>query len=826
MEPPEGIPTGFGGCVDTIADLLPEGRRVLRLPDGGVVDGPFVRIPDEIFDVILVRGLSESLGCLERFVDSASGHLADDGLLLIDMENLAAPRSLKYALEGRPGNTDPYGSIREPERREHWARVVQALDGAELLLEDIYLVPSRTSAVGPQFLRTILREGFVALPYVDGAPPARVWLQARKRTPWAGSVLIAGGASADAERTAAQLHGFLPDGWEVLQCDVGPESEAFNKALPRTRGEVLWFLRAGTTVDAELFRGLWARTVISPAAPGVSGTIAHCGDVNGLMARRADVFCVGPFSRSYESQQVVFEDWLLRLEAGGKRTEPIDGGFEYVAPPRPEVETFAAESEHLIAKWNGLEPDQTGFPSHDNPHCREHPNRAVPWAGRRPRLSLCMITKDEERFLGECLASAVGIVDEIVVVDTGSVDRTREIARGYGARVIEHEWQDDFAAARNVALRAATGDWILSLDADETLRTEQHDLLRKSIEDPGVSGYHLRFKNHHTEAKTAGVVMIRLFRNLEGLEWENRIHEQISSSLLELGGVDGLQLSISEATVDHFGYLDEVMESRNKGDRNDRLFKAHLAEKPDDIYMLYKYGDFLRRTTSRWDESLTMLKRAFDLICAMPPSRRVELPYASEIAALMALEHRRAGEDGEAAAIIETALREFVCTPNLHYLAAGLAVLRGDSDEAIRHYRRCLAYRDQVLVVPIQEGITSYVSIAGIAHAYLQKGQINRAERLLRQSLEIEPSYEVAVLLLSRVGLEQRDPQKALRVLLDHLKKYPDAPGVCQQAALLMKELGLSQEAEGMANTAISLLENQSLESEAKQLKEAFFATA
>ena len=86
---------------------------------------------------------------------------------------------------------------------------------------------------------------------------------------------------------------------------------------------------------------------------------------------------------------------------------------------------------------------------------------------KRQTLALCMIVKDEEAHLGCCLESVKGLVDEIVVVDTGSTDRTVEIARQYGARVFSYGWHDDFAAARNVSLSHAGADWILVLDADE-----------------------------------------------------------------------------------------------------------------------------------------------------------------------------------------------------------------------------------------------------------------------------------------------------------------------------------------------------------------------
>src|SRR5207248_6049870 len=102
---------------------------------------------------------------------------------------------------------------------------------------------------------------------------------------------------------------------------------------------------------------------------------------------------------------------------------------------------------------------------------------AVAQAGRA-RVSLSMIVKDEEANLPGCLLSVADLVDEIVVVDTGSSDQTREVARQHGARVHDFPWIDDFAAARNESLRHATGDWIFWLDADDRLNEENRQKLR------------------------------------------------------------------------------------------------------------------------------------------------------------------------------------------------------------------------------------------------------------------------------------------------------------------------------------------------------------
>src|SRR4030066_756382 len=99
----------------------------------------------------------------------------------------------------------------------------------------------------------------------------------------------------------------------------------------------------------------------------------------------------------------------------------------------------------------------------------------------RPTISACMIVKNEEKFLAQCLKSIKDAVDEIIIVDTGSTDNTVEIAQSFGAKVYHHPWRNSFSEARNHSLSYATCDWILQIDADEALEQSDIPLLHKLI---------------------------------------------------------------------------------------------------------------------------------------------------------------------------------------------------------------------------------------------------------------------------------------------------------------------------------------------------------
>ena len=157
-------------------------------------------------------------------------------------------------------------------------------------------------------------------------------------------------------------------------------------------------------------------------------------------------------------------------------------------------------------------------------------------------ISLCMITKNEEQFLEQCLNSVKEVVNEIIIVDTGSTDKTKEIARKFTDKIYDFEWCDDFSAARNESLKHATKDWILILDADEQLDSESIINLKKSIQNNDAEAYSLpqlhytnKFTNHpeyigieHPKFKGFYVTsVIRLFRKSPKIYFEHCVHETI-----------------------------------------------------------------------------------------------------------------------------------------------------------------------------------------------------------------------------------------------------------------------------------------------------------
>lgn len=206
--------------------------------------------------------------------------------------------------------------------------------------------------------------------------------------------------------------------------------------------------------------------------------------------------------------------------------------------------------------------------------------RARPAEGMR--LSLCMIVRDEEEMLPRTLEAIRPAVDEIIVVDTGSTDRTIEIARSFGATVIEREWTGSFSEARNASLEAATGDWFMYLDADEVLVSDDVDKLRTLLGQTWREAFFLHETNFTGDEVSGTAVVhsaLRLIRNRPNYRFTGRLHEQIA---FHLPAYLPERIAQSPVRVNHYGYLGVVRESKGKARRNLDLLLAQKRETPAD----------------------------------------------------------------------------------------------------------------------------------------------------------------------------------------------------------------------------------------------------
>lgn len=180
-------------------------------------------------------------------------------------------------------------------------------------------------------------------------------------------------------------------------------------------------------------------------------------------------------------------------------------------------------------------------------------------------ITLSMIVKNEEKHLSGCLNSVKDVVDEIIIVDTGSSDNTIGIAEQYGAKIFHFDWINDFSAARNYSLSKSTGDWILYLDADERLNPHSKEELKSITGAKNKIGFYCTVKSLDSEhGRDNQMSYVRLFASNNNITFSGSVHEQIIPSLLN----NGYEINKSNILIEHIGYDINTDMKKEKAKRN------------------------------------------------------------------------------------------------------------------------------------------------------------------------------------------------------------------------------------------------------------------
>lgn len=299
-------------------------------------------------------------------------------------------------------------------------------------------------------------------------------------------------------------------------------------------------------------------------------------------------------------------------------------------------------------------------------------------------ISLCIIALNEEDCILTCLESAKHLVDEIILIDTGSTDQTVSLAQQAGARIFPFPWQNDFALVRNFSLLHATGDWILVLDGDEILEPctrEQFDELLV----PEIEGYFLPIRNLLQEKNQSAIdYVVRLFRHRPQYQFEGALHEQIVPSILRSGG--GKSLAHAPLVIDHYGYLSPRLSEKRKSERNRCILKQELTKDPNNPFYLYCLGlEYLQQ--NELESGISSLEAA-----------RVRLSpeegYYSDLLQSLALSYLKLQKLPEFFSILDQ-WPNVNKSDQLYPILSGLGhLLQNEPLQAIQHLNQALAIED------------------------------------------------------------------------------------------------------------------------------------
>ncbi len=241
-------------------------------------------------------------------------------------------------------------------------------------------------------------------------------------------------------------------------------------------------------------------------------------------------------------------------------------------------------------------------------------------------LSVVMIGRNEENILKRALSPLKEIADEIVFVDTGSNDRTIEIANSFQCRVIERHWDDDFSAPKNMGIEHANHKWILNIDCDEELiiRENTKSILDQGLKSINKPAFIIWLDHLTTDGRIIPQESIRLFRNDPKIRFLNPIHENICDSLYKHW--PSYKPVVLDIHFKHHGFKSGNNEEKYK--RNITIMRKWVKNEPDNLYGLYKLGMNLYSNRDI-QEGLHFLDKAFSLLNRS--NDKWSYPFASKL---------------------------------------------------------------------------------------------------------------------------------------------------------------------------------------------------
>jgi tetratricopeptide (TPR) repeat protein len=433
----------------------------------------------------------------------------------------------------------------------------------------------------------------------------------------------------------------------------------------------------------------------------------------------------------YEIGQVAGADALFAA------AERLDPALDHVAANRKAARSRRKKNPPALPGQLSARARAVGA------QARELARRAKPTDGLT--LSLVMIVKNEEEMLPGCLAAVHDAVDEIVIVDTGSTDRTVEIAESFGAKVVDFPWNGSFSDARNCSLEHATGDWVVYLDADEHLVPEDAPLLRQLTGRTWREAFYL-VETNYTGGEGSGSsvahLAMRMFKRKPDYRFEGRIHEQKTQAMPTYLPE---RFETTEIRLRHFGYLKSRISTKEKSRRNIELLEAEALELPGPFVDFNLGSEYM--ALGEFATARGYLDRAWDLL------RREEgwsgKGYTPMLVARVAQVRREDGDTAAARVAIDEGLVRFPDHTELVLQAGLCAKDDGNLDEAACLAERCLALGEPPTRYSATVGCGSFLAQCLLAQVRELQRRPLEAERLYLEALESHPEYVAPVLALS-----------------------------------------------------------------------------
>ena len=386
------------------------------------------------------------------------------------------------------------------------------------------------------------------------------------------------------------------------------------------------------------------------------------------------------------------------------------------------------------------------------------------------KLSLCTIVKDEEASLAQCLESVKNVVDEIVILDTGSTDRTVEIAKEFGATIASFTWCDDFSAARNEALKYVQGEWVLVLDADEVLNAPILPQMQQAMADENHLVINL-IRQEVGATQSPYSLTSRLFRNHPDIKFAHPYHAVIDDSAIQILKQEPHWkiVDFSAIAIFHYGYQPTTIQALDKANRARQAMEKFLAEHPEDPYTCSKLGGLYLQMGEE-KAGMKLLKRG-----------------------------------------LKTNLADAQVLYELHYHLANAYVGQQERQRAAKHYQKAIK---QPILPQLKLG--AYNNFGSFLETV---GDLDKARELYQMSLNIDPTFAVGYYNLGRIFKAKGQLQAAIAAYQQAIKYDPNYAPAYQNLGLIYLKTGNLPESAIALQRAVSLYDSQNPE-QAERLRQ------
>jgi hypothetical protein len=395
-------------------------------------------------------------------------------------------------------------------------------------------------------------------------------------------------------------------------------------------------------------------------------------------------------------------------------------------------------------------------------------------------LSVCFLTRNEEANIARALRSVAGVAEEVLVVDTASQDRTATIAAESGAKVLQYEWDDDFAAGRNFTIQQATGEWILWLNADEELLASSHQHLKACLALPGAFGFFVQIQNLVQPGRLDEFVQtsdLRLFRRRPDLTFVGRLHPHFPPEFVTSIQKEARQVLPCNVTIRSFAGLAEPNEAKLRWIL--RLLELELRDRPGQLHYLIEYGRTLLHVADA--KGHEVLAEAVEQIlptrnAPQAPAMKVQVLLEYLLAVPSDLSKSRLSKE-EA---LELSLRWFSASPPLLFKCAQYCFQTGALRKAAEILSRLVQLgktgnydRSQ----RFNPGIVGDDSLVNLAACYRQLGELDQAEQCYRILVHTSRFHNLAIEGLTAIQQLRRPGSTSTISIAGGGLAPPNSPG-------------------------------------------------